>query len=87
MFIPFTLYNDMTEARQGTFSDKIRKSYWHHEQLYGIVFDRLRIAHLAHACVAGGAEWTQRVDGMDCFDQISAWLGDTLEVAGLGNAA
>ena len=86
MFIPFTLYGDMSEARRGPFLDTVRTRYWHHEQRYGIVFDRLRVAHFAHECMTGAAEWAGRVDGTDRFDQIRTWVEGALELAGFREA-
>ena len=81
MFIPFTLHRDMSEERRGPFLDAVKRLYWHQEKRFGIIFDRLRIAHFADSCMEGVR--AVRVDGADQFEAIRTWVQATLKVAGL----
>lgn len=81
MFIPFTFHCDLDEERKGPFLEAVKYSYWHHERRFGIIFDRLRIAHFAQSCVEGAR--AVRVDGADRLEAIRTWVQATLRVAGL----
>jgi hypothetical protein len=85
MFIPFTFHRDMDEERRGPFLEAVKRSYWHQEKRFGIIFDRLRIAHFAHSCMEG-VILAARVDGADQFEAIRSWVEATLKVAGLESA-
>lgn len=85
MFIPFTFHRDMGEARRGPFLEAVKHAYWYYEKQFGIIFDRLRIAHFAHSCMKGAQ--AVRVDGTDRFDRVQKWVQATLEAAGVESPA
>jgi len=85
MFIPFTFHCDMSETKHGSFLDAVKYAYWYEEKRFGIIFDRLRIAHFAYSCMEGAR--AAPVDGTDRFETIRAWVQATLKVAGLESPA
>jgi hypothetical protein len=87
MFIPFTFHCDMPEERRGPFLTAVKNAYWYHEKRFGIIFDRLRIAHFAHSCMSATDETRSRVDGVDRFANVQAWVAQALHVFGLADAA
>lgn len=80
MFIPFPFHHDLEEPEQGSFTDFIRNRYWYEEQRFGIVFDRLRIAHYAHMCMTGSEEARRKVDGTSRFDEVRRWVERTIQI-------
>jgi hypothetical protein len=87
MFIPFTFHRDLSEKRRGPYLDAIKNSYRYEERRFGIIFDRLRIAHFASSCMSGDAASRLRVDGADRFEIVQSWVEGALRLAGLGAAA
>lgn len=83
MFIPFTFHRDMSEERRGSFMEAMKNAFWYYEKRFGIIFDRLRIAHFAHHCMVGESSWRDKVDGTERFDQVESWVKDALHQGGL----
>lgn len=71
MFIPFPIHHELGEPREVSFSEKIRNWCWFHEQRFGIIFDRLRIAHFANACMNGPEDIRKRLMGQQSW----TWCG------------
>lgn len=84
MFIPFTFHRDMGEVRTGTFSQAVRNAFWFQESRFGIIFDRLRIAHFAERCIRTNE---CRIDGADQLEQVQAWVEEALERTGVWQRA
>jgi len=82
MFIPFMFHRDLNEERRGPFLTAVKNRFWHEEQRFGIIFDRLRIAHFAHVCMNAAEEIRDRVDGSARFDQVQTWVRSALRLAG-----
>lgn len=82
MFIPFTFHHDLQE-RDGPYLEAVKNRLWHEETRFGIIFDRLRIAHFANDCMSFSEENLQRIDGADRFRQVVNWVQSTRETAGL----
>jgi hypothetical protein len=87
MFIPFTFHNDLTEERRGPYLEAVKNSYRYEERRFGIIFDRLRIAHFANSCMNTDGVARQRVDGADRFESVQAWVRTALQLAGIRAAA
>lgn len=87
MFIPFTLHRDIPDDPATTFEEVLANKFLRDEMRYGIVFDRLRIAHFASACLKASGSTPSPVDGHDRFDQIQAWVDTTLKIPGLVESA
>ena len=87
MFIPFTLHRDLPDDPATTFDEMLANRFLRDEMRYGIVFDRLRIAHFASACLKKSPGAPSPVDGHDRFDQVQAWVDSTLKIPGLVESA
>ena len=83
MFIPFLLHRDLDEERTGAFLDAVKNRFWHEEQQYGIIFDRLRIAHFASSCIKDENARALQIDGLDRIAEVETWISGTLKLSGL----
>jgi hypothetical protein len=63
--------------------EAMKNAFWFDEKRFGIIFDRLRIAHFAHHCMVGESSWRDKVDGTERFDQVESWVKDALHQGGL----
>jgi hypothetical protein len=81
MFIPFPVHYDLDEPRQGPFLNKLKNKIWHEEQRFGIIFDRLRIAHFANVCMRLDEQSRGKIDGADRLNEVEAWVRTTCETA------
>jgi hypothetical protein len=87
MFIPFIFHRDIDEDRTGSFLDAVKNRFWYEEKRFGIIFDRLRIAHFAQVCLGVPDTELAAVDGRERIGEIQAWIAETLRVAGMAEAA
>lgn len=85
MFIPFPFHHDISELA-GSYLGAVKYRFWHEEQRFGVIFDRLRITYFANACMAFSAPHRERVEGAERFDQVAAWVQSTCQTAGLAQA-
>jgi len=85
MFIPFPFHHDITE-RAGPYLEAVKNRFWYEESRFGVIFDRLRIAHFANACMSFAPPQRERVDGTDRFEEVTAWVRSTCQTAGLAQA-
>lgn len=83
MFIPFTLHRDLSDDPMVAFDEMLANKFLRQEARYGIVFDRLRIAYFADACLRTNGEVRSRVDGRERFDDLEAWVRRALEIPDL----
>ena len=83
MFIPFTLHRDLPDDPATTFDEILANRFLRDEMRYGIVFDRLRVAHFASVCLKTNPGAPSPVDGHNRFDQVQAWVNTTLKIPGL----
>ncbi len=74
MFIPFTLHAELHEEAGLPFSDLIRRRFWYEEMRFGLIFDRLRIAHYADSISNDAGELPKRVEGSDQFHKVQSWV-------------
>jgi hypothetical protein len=79
MFIPFTLHYEISEVDGKVFGDLIKERFWYEEPQFGIIFDRLRIAHYAYICSLNDPCEGAKVDGMDRFNLVQDWLKSILK--------
>ena len=70
-----------------TFDQVLANRFLREEARYGIVFDRLRVAHFASTCLQANGGAPSRVDGRDRFGEVQAWVETTLEIPGLVESA
>ena len=87
MFIPFTLHSELADHATATFDQVLANRFLREEARYGIVFDRLRVAHFASTCLQANGGAPSRVDGRDRFGEVQAWVETTLEIPGLVESA
>jgi hypothetical protein len=80
MFIPFPFHHDLDEPLVVTFPQTIRNRYWYEEKRFGIIFDRLRVAHLAESCMALPGDTLGRVDGSGKFEEVRTWIKDAVAI-------
>jgi hypothetical protein len=81
MFIPFTCHHKLNEPRKGAFLEALKECIWYQERMFGIVFDRLRIAHFAQVCMCLDEQLKEKIDGADRLSEIQAWVRTTCELA------
>jgi len=79
MFTIFPLQHELEKPKQRPFLEVLQTRTWSEEMRYGIIFDRLRISHLANLCMTGPPERTTRVDGVDRFGEIESWVQSVLD--------
>jgi hypothetical protein len=87
IFIPFTCHHALNEPRRGPFLEALKQCVWYQERTFGIMFDRLRVAHFADVCMSLDERSREMIDGTDRLSEVQAWVRSTCEIAGLENAA
>lgn len=81
MFIPFPFHHNIETPKVGAFKDVVRNRYYMDEMRFGIIFDRLRIAHFAQACLSLPKEVQAKIDGTSNFAEIQEWVDEALTLA------
>jgi hypothetical protein len=87
LYIPFFIHDEIDEPKQEGFGAVRMRTVAHHERKFGVIFDRVRIAHHAAACVQRDAEQLGEVDGADRIMDVAQWVNKTVQkilVAGSG---
>jgi hypothetical protein len=74
MFIPFTLHQDLPENDHAAFLDTVHGHFAFQEAMFGIVFDRARVAHYADLCMKADSSRRAEVEGADRLDDVKQWL-------------
>ena len=80
MFIPFLLHHDLGEERSGPFLAAVKNRFHYDERTFGIIFDRLRIAHFANDCLSLDESKRLKVDGADRLIEVQNWVDDLLRM-------
>lgn len=78
MFIPFPVQHELNDSDQATFADIVRGHFQFLERGFGIVFDRLRIAHYAKQALSLTEQQRQEIDGADRLEQLRQWIDAAL---------
>lgn len=78
MFIPFPLQHEMDEPKRDPFPMALKRRFWYEERGFGIIFDRIRISHLANVCLSSPPEARQNVESADRLDNVSGWVDRTI---------
>jgi hypothetical protein len=78
LFIPFLAYADLDEFDEETYRDAKATKVASRERRFGLIFDRLRIAHHLNSCME--AEITKRgsIDGTDLMEEVAQWVNVTV---------
>lgn len=80
MFIPFTLHAELHEEGSQPFSDLIRRRFWYEEMRFGLIFDRLRIAHYADSVANDEGRLPGRIEGSDQFHRVETWVTEAIRL-------
>ena len=78
MFIPFPLQHELDEPKRDPFITALKRCSWHEERRFGIIFDRIRIPHLANLCLNSPPESRQIVESADKVDDVRGWVDRTI---------
>jgi hypothetical protein len=78
MFIPFPLQHELDEPKRDPFLTALKRRFWHEEQRFGIIFDRIRIPHLANLCLSSPLESRQNVESADKIENVGRWVDRTV---------
>jgi len=74
MFIPFPLHHDLQEPKRDVFAVARKRLFWYEEKRFGIIFDRMRIPHLASICMGFSADAKHRIESADHFTDVNEWV-------------
>jgi hypothetical protein len=83
MFIPFTAHGDLKDDSKEAWPATLKNHIWYQEMRYGIVFDRLRIAHYVNECIASDDNRLSQVDGHDQLGSVNDWTKAVLDLIGI----
>ena len=78
LYIPFLAHGEVTEPANDTYENARATQVAFHERKFGIIFDRLRIAHHAAVCMSDETEALATVDGAGRADDIADWVNRTV---------
>lgn len=79
LYIPFLTYADLDEYDDETYKNAKATKVASRERRFGLIFDRLRIAHHLNACMAGGEDRCKSVDGADRLNEVAEWVNLTVQ--------
>jgi hypothetical protein len=80
LFIPFMIHSDLQDAISTPWPEVVRDRFRYQEMHYGIVFDRMRVAHYANVCCRLGGEQLSMVDGSDQLERVQSWVRTALSL-------
>lgn len=81
MFILFPFHHEISLPKKSSFKEAVKKSWYFEELRYGIIFDRLRVAHFAHACLSLPDQIKQKIDGITKFEDVREWVEEAALLA------
>ncbi len=88
LYIPFLIHGEVDEPKDESFAVVRKRTVAYHERKFGVIFDRLRIAHHAAACLERGEIARQDVDGSARVLDVANWVNRTVQrVLANGEAA
>jgi len=79
LYIPFLIHDDLDEPAKDTFVNARARQVAFHERKFGVIFDRLRIAYHAGACMSDQPAMRALVDGASRADDVANWVNKTVE--------
>lgn len=84
LYIPFLAHGEVPEPLSHSYEEARANNVAYHESKFGVIFDRLRIAHHASSGMAtGGSE----VDGRERAIGVADWVNKTVRKLLAGDAA
>lgn len=78
LYIPFLIHEDLVEPTGDSFERARMRQVAFHERKFGVIFDRLRIAHHTAACLRIQRNEHERVDGAARVLDVARWVNDTV---------
>lgn len=79
LYIPFLAHDEIDEPAQESFAVVRMRTVAYHERKFGVIFDRLRIAHHAAACAQGDSGRLGDVDGAERIVDVALWVNKTVQ--------
>ncbi|MGH8567058.1 MAG: hypothetical protein ACREXU_03345 [Gammaproteobacteria bacterium] len=79
LYIPFLVYDDLDEPENDSFSRARVRQVAYHERKFGVIFDRLRIAHHVAECMRTQHIAPETVDGKGRAIDVANWVYRTVE--------
>jgi len=79
LYIPFLIHDEIEEPTYESFSEVRKRTVAFHERKFGVIFDRLRIAHHAAACARRDEVSLSGVDGSARMVEVANWVNRTVQ--------
>ncbi len=74
MYIPFLIHDKLEEFEGDTYFQARSRLIASYDRSFGIIFDRLRIAHHMRTCMESNPERRVGVDGADLAEHVANWV-------------
>lgn len=78
MYIPFLIHEKLEEFEGDTYFQARSRLIASHDRSFGVIFDRLRIAHHMRTCMESNPERRVGVDGVDLAEHVADWVNGTV---------
>lgn len=78
LYIPFMAHDEIDEPAHESYAAVRVRTVAYHERKFGVIFDRLRIAHHAAACAARLGDSRSDVDGAEHVPDVAHWVNRTV---------
>lgn len=79
LYIPFLVHDEIDEPTQESFAAVRTRTVAYHERKFGVIFDRLRIAHHAAMCIQRHGGLLGEVDGANQVLDVAQWVNRTVQ--------
>jgi len=79
LYIPFLVHDDLDEPTGDSFERARIRNIAFHERKFGVIFDRLRIAHHAAECMKITDVKHTTIDGIERVIEVADWVNRTVE--------
>lgn len=78
LYIPFLVHDELDEPKHENFAVAKMRRVALHERKFGIIFDRLRIAHHAADSARRQTDRIGEVDGAERIMDVAMWVNRTV---------
>lgn len=78
LYIPFMAHDEIDEPSNESYAVVRVRTVAYHERKFGVIFDRLRIAHHAAACAGRLGDDLAEVDGAERLSDVAQWVNRTV---------
>lgn len=79
LYIPFLAHDDLDEPENDSFERARARRIAYHERKFGVIFDRLRIAHHVAECMRTQRVERDSVDGAERALDVAIWVNKTID--------